>query len=146
MANHLAIATVTEALRARLERDIDLEIDGVQVIAKRPDASDNQASKLVTLFLYRITPNAALRNADLPTRGPDPTDIRRRPCAALDLHYLLSFIGDEEELTSQRMLGLAVASLHSVPALTRGEFEAVTGGDPSWLADSVSLRMVESAS
>ena len=133
MANHLAIATATEVLRRRLNTAISVEFPGVQVMAKRPEANDAQAQSHVSLFLYRISTNAALRNIDLPTRGPDGRPVLR-PAAALDLHYLLSFSGDEQELVPQRMLGLAVASLHADPVLRRHEIEAACLG--GWLAGS----------
>ncbi|MGY1690608.1 DUF4255 domain-containing protein [Geodermatophilus sp. SYSU D01105] len=143
MANHLAIATVTEALRLRLAGAIGPEVAGADVAARRPEATDGDARSQVTIFLYRITPNGALRNADLPTRGPDPTEVRRRPRAAVDLHYLLSFSGDEEELVPQRMLGTSLASLHSAPGLTRAELAAASRGEP-WLADSDLAEDLES--
>jgi uncharacterized protein DUF4255 len=135
MANHLAIATVTAALRLRLTRVISPAVSDVQVVTRRPDAADDRTTSQVTVFLYRILPNAALRNSDLPTRDADGV-ARRRPRIALDLHYLLSFSGDEEQFVPQRMLGSSLASLHSAPGLTRAELATAAGeGDP-WLTDS----------
>jgi hypothetical protein len=143
MANHLAIATVTEALRLRLAGALEPEISGVDVVARRPGAKDGQEGGQVTVFLYRITPNAALRNSDLPTRGADGNDVRQRPRVAVDLHYLLSFSGDEAELVPQRMLGTSLASLHSAPGLTRGELDTARQGE-QWLTDSDVAQELES--
>ena len=52
-------------------------------------------------------PNAALRNSDLPTRNHRSVVVQRPTCA-LDLHYLLSFYGDDSKLEPQRMLGAVV--------------------------------------
>ncbi|WP_369255294.1 DUF4255 domain-containing protein [Geodermatophilus amargosae] len=135
MANHLALATVTAALRLRLTSVISPLIPDVDVVARRPDAADDKASSQVTVFLYRVMPNAALRNSDLPTRGADGA-ARRRPRIALDLHYLLSFAGDEDRLVPQRMLASSMASLHSAPGLSRTELAtAAEEGDP-WLHGS----------
>ncbi|MDQ0767282.1 hypothetical protein QF031_000031 [Pseudarthrobacter defluvii] len=143
MANHLAIATATEALRLRLDSAIKPEFSGVDVVARRPDAGDGLTASVVTVFLYRITPNGALRNSDLPTRGSDGKEIRQRPRAAFDLHYLLSFSGDDEQLVPQRMLGRSVETLHSRPMLGRAELAAATQGEP-WLAESNLAEEIES--
>lgn len=133
MANHLAIATATEVLRRRLTGAIGTAFPGVQVRAKRPDAADGQSQSEVSIFLYRISANSSLRNHDLATRDAEGRAVRR-PTAALDLHYLLSFTGDQQELVPQRMLGLAVASLHSAAALSHAEIKAAEVG--GWLGDS----------
>jgi hypothetical protein len=65
-----------------------------------------------------VTPNASLRNEELPTRRPDGS-LARRPQAALDLSYLLTFYGDESTLEPQRLLGTAVSTLNARPVLVR---------------------------
>jgi hypothetical protein len=86
------------------------------------------------VFLYGVTPNAALRNADLPSRRAGG-EMVRRPQAALDLHYLVSFYGDDGRLDTQRMLGAVVRTLHARPALSRTTLrDAVTAN--AWLADA----------
>lgn len=134
MANHLAIATVTEAFRLRVERAVRTEFGDADAVAKRPEASDGQTKPTVSVFLYRISPSAALRNADLPTRDAQGRTVRR-PTAALELNYLLSFTGDELEVVPQRMLGLAVSALHARPVLSRDEIEKAREDNP-WLQDS----------
>ncbi|HMQ65670.1 MAG TPA: DUF4255 domain-containing protein [Arachnia sp.] len=139
MADHRAIATATEVLRRRLSTAIRTEFPGAQVAAKRPEAGDGQAQSQVSVFLYRVTPNAALRNNDLATRDSNGRPVRK-PTAALDLHYLLSFTGDEQNHIPQRMLGIAVASLHAAAPLSRAELgAAATDGwvGASDLADDV---------
>lgn len=134
MANHLAVAAATEALRLRLLAAISTDVTGVDVVTRRPDTADSQAASIVTVFLYRVTPNAALRNSDLPTRGADGAVVRR-PRVALTLHYLLSFSGDEEQAVPQRMLGRSMTSLHQAPTLSRSELQAAGQGS-AWLAAS----------
>src|SRR5690349_9729140 len=130
MANHLAIAAVTETLRQRIERAARRAVPGARVETGRPDSDAPEGQSTVTLFLYRVTPNAALRNDDLPTRTADGAILRQRPRAALDLHYLLSFAGDEGEFVPQRLLGVAVGELHAQPILTRDEIAQASEGDP----------------
>ena len=43
----------------------------------------------------------------------------KRPTAALNLHYLVAFYGDENTLETQRMLAAVARELHTQPGLTR---------------------------
>ncbi len=119
MSNSLAIATVTAALAQVVRAAIQGVVAGSDVIIGRPESPPaGDALPRVRLYLYQTAPNAALRNADLPSRGFNGTLVKR-PCAALELHYLLSFYGSETELQPQRMLGAVVRDLHAHPFLTR---------------------------
>lgn len=121
MSNHLAIATVTAALMRYLQSVVGSAVGNAVVTAVRPDGPNSGVPATgVNIFLYQATPNAAWRNQDLPTRRPDGS-LAQRPQIALDLHYLLTFYGDEALLEPQRMLGSAVAALHARPVLTREE-------------------------
>jgi hypothetical protein len=117
MSNQLAIATVSAALQQVLLTPVSQAVLNATVGFSRPDAN-NQSTPLVNIFLYQVTPNAAYRNADLPSRRPDGTPSRR-PQAALDLHYLLTFHGDDTRLEPQRLLGAVVTTLHAQPLLSR---------------------------
>lgn len=119
MSNFLAIATVTAALRQTILPVVQSAVNGTEVTTRRPDDPTNaDAAPRVNLYLYSVVPNAAWRNADLPTRRGDST-LAQRPQAALNLHYLLTFYGDEAQLQSQRLLGSTVSALHARPLLTR---------------------------
>lgn len=119
MSNALAIAAVTESLVTLLTQYIGLaQVNGAMVSAFTPDQTDKLPNPGVNVFLYQITPNTALRNADLPTRAPDGT-LLRKPQAALDLHYLLTFYGDDTYLEPQRLLGAAALTLYRFPVLER---------------------------
>jgi hypothetical protein len=119
MSNYLAAATVTEALRQFFFRALaDFPI-GFDVSARKPPA-DPPAEPTIGIFLYKVTPNGSLRGHDAPTRAGDGT-VLKRPQAALDLHYLISFYGDESQLVGQRLLGAAVRSLHEEPVLSRAD-------------------------
>jgi hypothetical protein len=123
MSNATSIAAVTAVLRHLLESAIsaaakvqDTGLAGATVTSARP-GSEKVTDRGINVYLYGITPNAALRNADLPTRTADGT-TRLRPQIALTLHYLLSCHGDEDELEPQRLLGVAVQVLHAQPTLS----------------------------
>jgi hypothetical protein len=117
MSNFLAVATVTEALRHFIERNLQPEIGfAVSVRAQKPPA-EPPAEATITVFCYQVSPNPALRNRDAPTRAADGA-LFTRPQAVLDLHYLISFYGDEALLQPQRMLGTVVRGMHEWPVLS----------------------------
>ena len=116
MSNQLAIATVSAALKQIISPAVVQAVGNAKVGFSRPDGG--AAGPLVSIYLYQVTPNAAYRNADLPTRRSDGT-LTAKPQAALDLHYLLTFQGNDDQLESQRLLGAVVSALHSQPLLTR---------------------------
>ena len=118
MSNYLAIATVTAALQQILQDPVKSAVSGANVGFNRPDGTSGGSSgPLVNVYLYQVTPNAAYRNADLPTRRSDGT-LAQKPQAALDLHYLFTFHGDDKRLEPQRMLGAVVSTLHAQPLLS----------------------------
>jgi hypothetical protein len=141
MSNYLAIATVTAALREVLQPVVGKAVSGAQVFFTRPDGgSGTPPAPAVNVYLYQVTPNAAYRNADLPTRRPDGTVVLR-PQAALDLHYLFTFHGNDGNLEPQLLLGAVTSTLHaqpllSAPAITKAlsDFTFLNGSD---LADQV---------
>jgi len=123
MSNFLAIATVTATLRQTLQNILDSEmpapVPGARVITARPeDLAGTTTDPRINIYLYQVTPNAAWRNADLPTRRSDGAVVQR-PQVALDLHYLLSCYGDETRLEPQRLLGIITRTMHAQPVLTR---------------------------
>ena len=143
MSNFLAIATVTSALSRTLQAGISIDVPGAEVTTVRPDGPGSGVPRTgVNLYLYQVTPNAALRNNDLPARRPDGTLVNR-PQAALELHYLLSFYGDEVDLEPQRLLGSTVRELHTRPVLTRSVIQSTVSEvgflNDSDLADEVEL-------
>lgn len=125
MSNFLAVATVTAALRQTLQTALDEAanneagaVGGATVTSVRPDGLLSGVPKRgVNIFLYQVTPNGTWRNTDLPTRNTNGAVVQR-PRVALDLNYLFSFYGDENELEPQRLLGVVARSLHSQPTLT----------------------------
>ena len=128
MSNYLAIATVTAALQNLLTDAIQNVVSGAGVTAGRPeDAENGQAGETssagVNIFLFQVSPNPHWRNADLPTRRADGTMVQR-PQTAIDLHYLLTFNGNDAYLEPQRLLGSVVSTLNAQPLLTRTRIES----------------------
>ena len=119
MSNYLAIATVTAALGQTISPAVQSAVSGAKITTQRPDkAATATPDPHVNLYLYQVVPNTAWRNADLPTRRSDSTLVQR-PQTALNLHYLLTFFGEETELVPQRLLGSTASVLHARPVLTR---------------------------
>jgi hypothetical protein len=140
MSNHLAVAMVTAALTRTLVEALanpsEGGVENTSVNTLRPQslaATDAQA-RGINVYLYRVTPNGGWTVANLPTRGSDCQSRVARPRQALDLHYLLTFSGDESTLEPQRLLGLTVSTLASRPVLSpelirRFAADAVTPND-----------------
>ncbi|HTP11014.1 MAG TPA: DUF4255 domain-containing protein [Anaerolineae bacterium] len=120
MSNFCAIATVTATLDLEvLQPAAGAAVPGATVTLIRPDApGGGPAAARVNAYLYQVTPNASYRNTDLPTRNSDG-QLVQRPRAALDLHYLLTFYGDEAQLEPQRLLGNIALAMHTKSTLTR---------------------------
>jgi hypothetical protein len=114
MSNSLAIAAVTATLRQLLDRGL-ADVPGTRVTTRPPDKARTEAAgNQVNLFLYQITPNAAWRNIPAATGPPS------QPPLALNLYYLLSAYGDNEDdpgPMSHQLLGQAMRLLHDHPVL-----------------------------
>lgn len=118
MSSFLAIATVTAALQQVLQGPVKAAVNNATVGFNRPDASSAPpGNPIVNVYLFQVTPNSSYRNVDLPTRRPDGTLVQR-PQTALDLHYLLTFHGDDSQLEPQRMLGAVAVALEVQPLLS----------------------------
>lgn len=145
MSNFLAVATVTATLSRTIQATAGADVPGATVTTLRPEAPGNGTPSVgVNIYLYQVLPNPAWRNTDLPTRDPDGRLVQR-PQAALDLHYLLSFYGNEAQMEPQRLLGSVVRTLHAQPILTR-QMIRDTIADPAYsflapsdLADAIEL-------
>ncbi|MBE9070469.1 DUF4255 domain-containing protein [Leptolyngbya cf. ectocarpi LEGE 11479] len=119
MSNHLAIATVTAVLNKLLQEGISQDVPGAQITTQRPDApGGNVSGARINLFLYHATPNTAWRNADIRTRRPKG-DLVKHGQASLDLHYILTFYGNEQRLEPQRLMGSSIQTLVDSPLITQ---------------------------
>lgn len=126
MSNALAIATVTAVLQdilhtALIDAAAGEAVDGAEVLTAVPttDTTVIPGGPKINVYLYQVTPNAALRNAELPGK-PE--------AVALDLHYLLSFYGSESALEPQRLLGLAVRALAANALVSRAAIDNLIKG------------------
>lgn len=118
MSNYLAIATVTAALQHLLTENVTPNMSGVKITTQRPEAPSGDISgPSVNIYMYQATPNQAWRNKDIRTRRPKG-DLIKHGLAALDLSYLFSFYGNEDNLEPQQLMGSTIRTLVDHPLLT----------------------------
>jgi len=131
MSNHLAVATVTAALRLRLERELQVHLPGATATTVHPQTPPSPAMPTVgvNIFLFQVTPHVALLNEALPTRHADG-QLLQRPVIPLQLHYLLSFYGAEARQEPQVAMGIVARSLGSQPVLTRDIIQQAVAASP----------------
>lgn len=134
MSNSLAIAAVTATLRNLLTQGIQMEPNLVDttvttMLPDRARASTDTANQ-VNLFLYQVTPNAAWRNLNIPTRvRPGESGS---PPLPLNLYYLVTAYGrdnDQSQPFSHELLGRAMSILHDHPLLGQDEIQAALAGN-----------------
>ncbi|MGW3650370.1 DUF4255 domain-containing protein [Streptomyces sp. NPDC000878] len=140
MSNALAIAHVTQALALLIENNLGPEFDQAVKVEPSKPPTEPSGEPTISVFLYQVTPNTSQRNNDLPTRATDGTLVKR-PAAALDLHFLISAYGEENELVGQRLIGSVVRTLHEIPILPRDVIEQA--GEKPYLAGSDLLESAQ---
>jgi Pvc16 N-terminal domain len=144
MSNHLAIATVTATLARIVQAGVKAATGAAPTVTTlRPVAGGGIPEVGVNVFLYHVAPNATVNNADLNLRRPKGELVRRWQ-VGLDLHYLLTFYGDEERLEPERLMGCTIKTLCDYPFLTATHFRQ-TISDPlySYLVDSTLTEQLE---
>ncbi len=119
MSNYLAIATVTATLQRLLQSSIQADVDGSRVTTLRPDklGSSGTPEAGVNLYLYDILLNIARRNSDIAGRYHEQGSAKR-PHSAVDLYYLVSCYGNDNELEPQRLLGSVIRTFTTYPTIT----------------------------
>ncbi|MBT9525347.1 MAG: DUF4255 domain-containing protein [Rhizobacter sp.] len=133
MSSPLAIGAVSAVLRNLLDNGIVEQValgTTVNVTAGAPDLVRLESSEdppQLNLFLYQVTPNAALRNNDLPSRSTRG-ERTSNPPLALDLHYLVTAYG-RSDFQAEILLGYAMHLLHERPMLDRAAIRRAL--DPS---------------
>ena len=123
MSSPLAIGAVSAVLRNLLDNGIIEQVSlgtTVNVTATAPDlirldAADEPPQ--LNIFLYQVSPNAALRNDGLASRS-SRGDRLTNPPLALDLHYLVTAYG-RSDFQAEILLGYAMYLLHERPVLDR---------------------------
>jgi Pvc16 N-terminal domain len=106
MSNYLAIATITATLQRTLQDSVQGDIDGVRVTAVKPGAIGSGTPELgINLFLYHVARNPAISPDLGSSRLKLPGSRRQTP---LELSYMLSFYGNDNELEPHRLMGSVI--------------------------------------
>lgn len=111
MSNHLAIATVTAVLQRMLQAAVQRDVEGARVTTVMPNQIGSGTPETgANIFLYQVNRNAALQNPDATVlRSRNRNSSKRQ--TALELHYMISFYGNNIELEPQRLMGSIVRAL-----------------------------------
>lgn len=129
MPSYAAIAetseTLVELLRDRIaERDDIVTVDRTEIALVSPARVEADSDVRLSLYLYEVTENGVMKNAD---RWTIDDDTQQDPPLALDLRYLLTAFpaqggNDETAITvdQHRLLGLAMQVLYD---------NSIVGGD-----------------
>ena len=143
MSNHLAIATVTATLQKTLQATVQTEVEGARITTVSPSEIGKGTPETgVNIFMYQVITNPALHNMDSTLARSRGTPVKRQ--AALDLYYMLSFYGNNNELVPQRLLGSAVRTLNDKRVINQDMIRAAcTDSTFSFLADSNLANQVQ---
>lgn len=123
MSNYFAIGTVTAALELILQNPVQTAVNGAKVRSDRPAGPAFTPITGLNIYLYSVVPNAAWRNADLPTRSGGV--LVHQPQAAVDLNYLLTGYGDDANLEPQLIIAAAIATLEAQPVISKPVIDQV---------------------
>ncbi len=142
MNRHLTVAAVTAAFGQIVEQAATEAVADAGVHFARPDTTGTEPK--VYIYLYQTVVNPAARNLELPVRSSAGV-ARQRPFTALDLHYLLTFVGDESKLQPQRMMGSVASSVHGRPLLSPAAIRQarVSAAEPPLIGDDLDVPVVD---
>lgn len=113
---HDAIDLVTVVLCNRLDAALQANnIPGKVFVG--PVTDTNSSSAPLTLFLYRLAPNASLRNSErrVPSDTPPDVDVFRKSLP-LDLYYMIT-AGAATNSTPLTSLGITIQALQADPEI-----------------------------
>lgn len=122
MANYRAIGAVCEAVVRLLQQSWRPELfddAALQFRVYRTRNFDAPMDRGVSLFLYRVAVNTAVRTPPARPVPPPPPGRQRRPQLPLDLHFLLTPWAQEASL-EQEILGWMMRTLEDTPTLSAG--------------------------
>lgn len=118
MSNYLAIATVTATLQRTLQVAVQKEFEGARITTVSPsEVGKGTPETGVNIFMYQVITNPALHNVDIAPMRTRSNPVKRQ--AALDLYYMLSCYGNNNELAPQRLLGSVVQAMNDRRVITQ---------------------------
>jgi hypothetical protein len=122
VSNYLAFATVTATLQRTLQAAVQNDVEGARITTVSPSEIGNGTPETgVNIFLYQVITNPALHNIDATPLRSKGNPIRRQ--SAMDLYYMFSFYGNNNELAPQRLLGSVVQTLNDQRVIAKQKLE-----------------------
>lgn len=125
MSNSNALATVTATLYDLLFQKLSAVDPEAKVTTKPPSvARDGVSSGQINIFLYSTQHNSAFSNFPMP--GEARNGEKAYPPLSLILRYLITAYGkDNDDISGQKFMGLAMSVLHDNPVLGRKDIEDI---------------------
>ncbi|MHB9833292.1 DUF4255 domain-containing protein [Paraburkholderia terrae] len=120
-----AILRVTDALKGRLDRALKLsKVPGNVFVGPLDDVGANDA--VLILFLYRVVPNASLRNTERRVLSGDPLSpvLVYRNSLPFDLYFMVT-VGSRPDPTHEllKALGFVIQGIQASPDLIGSEVD-----------------------
>lgn len=137
MSDYRAVATVTAAIQQILTEAVPNTLPHAVVTTRRPDELAHGETKVgINVYLFQVSVNPSFRNQDLPLRSSDGRVVHGG-YIPLDLHYLVTFYGQDDRHEPELLLALATVALARNTALTPERLALAVGGAPhAFLAGS----------
>ena len=122
MSSPAALATVT----ATLQHLLSSVAPAATVTTQPPSTARNGGNgEQINVFLYSTQYNAAFRNSPMP--GEARNGESAHPPLPLVLKYLITAYGaNDDDISGQQLMGLAMTVLHDHPLLGRADIEGIT--------------------
>lgn len=136
MSDHRAIAAVVATLERVVQGAANEALGQAGVRLGPPKANlAEDALPLVNICLFRVQPNAAMRNAHLPSRS-GAGDAMRQSALPVDLHFLLSFYGDAATFQPERLMGATMVALEHEPLFGAAAVADAVAAEAAALGDA----------
>ncbi|HBE21810.1 MAG TPA: DUF4255 domain-containing protein [Cyanobacteria bacterium UBA11149] len=145
MTNHLAIATVTATIQNFLQiAAAQVIAHDIRVTSVSPHAMGTATPETgLNVYLYQIANNSMFSQGGMGGRSR-PGEMAKRWRSALDLHYMISFYGNDNTLEPQRLMGATIRALTDQRVLTKEMIvNALTDEKMSFLDGSNLLDQIE---
>ena len=122
MSSPAALATVT----ATLHHLLSSAASGATVTTQPPSTARNGGNgEQLNIFLYSTHYNTAFRNFPMP--GSARSGENAHPPLPLVLKYIITAYGaNDDDISGQQLMGLAMSILHDHPLLGRADIEGIT--------------------
>lgn len=133
MSSSAIISEVSNLLKEVLKQGLATPADQNPTV-ELSNPADEASDKILSIWLYQVTPNAYLRNVP---KIPVGTDQERYPPLTLDLYYLLTPY-KKDEAANQATMGRALQVLHDNSILT-----VSSGGNVEELHLNICQRSIE---